>query len=53
MQKVRKIVGAFHFYMTDFYFVINKYFAWKKYIYTKALPENGIDFKAQTFQSSS
>ena len=27
MQKVRKIVGAFHFYMTDFYFVINKYFA--------------------------
>ena len=52
MQKIRKIVGVFHFYITDFYFVIKKYVAWK-YIYTKALPENGIDFKAQTFQSSS
>lgn len=29
MQKVRKTVGVFHFYITDFYFVIKKYFAWK------------------------
>ena len=33
MQKVRKIIGVFHFYITDFYFVIKKYFAWKN-IYT-------------------
>ena len=33
MQKVRKIIGVFHFYITYFYFVIKKYFAWKN-IYT-------------------